>query len=199
MPNAPFIGANRRDDSYSYGRPFITGGTNYYFWPGTLFSTSTNASYTANTDWYAPLRIRTPFVFDRVAGEVTVTGANLRWGMYRADLNFQPVGPPLFDSGSIATGTTGVKTYTPGTPVFVEAGRYLTVVNTDTACNLREFRDATDAIMDPSLGSGAYPGRFSVSRTYAAFPTPGTAWTTVDTNPASPGGYSTFVFRALSL
>jgi hypothetical protein len=178
------------------GRPKGSG-TTYYVLPGAGINFPSTTTLTVNTDFYTPVWVATSIVVDQIAGEVTtlVAGQNLRFGLYAADVDLQPTGAPLIDSGDISTASTGVKTYTPGTPVTLPAGRYLQVVTTSASgCAIRYWRlgGAADTILGGNMIT-----TLSVGRTYAAFPTPGTAWTTA--NSAATGGYFTpYLFRVLT-
>lgn len=176
-PTAPFL-APERDTAFKDGRP-KAGGTTFYTLPGVpIHGTHTwTGGMASNEDHYFPLFVDTPIVVDQLAMEITTSSAgNGRMGLYRGDTDWQPVGGPLADSGDISTNSTGIKTYTPGTPIFLPRGPYLAV-----------YCQSSTATMWATLGSG--PGgivpsstiqgcsQIYASRTYAAFPTPGTAWT----------------------
>jgi hypothetical protein len=150
------------------------------------YTTISTLNPSAGTDYYEPWIAVAPLVIDRMAAEVTtnVASQNFRIGFYAATQDFQPTGPPLADSGDISTGTTGVKTYDPATPIFCPPGLYLSVLNTDT--NSASFRTATrgapmftGALAVTGLGGSMGVQRMYVPRTYAAFPNPGSAWTTI--------------------
>jgi hypothetical protein len=176
--SAPFIVPGR--DAYARRGRAKAAGTTFYHVPGvTLSSTSTWAPI-ANFDYYAPFFVETPTVVDSMACEVTTGGAgNFRMGFYAADTDWQPIGAPLADSGSISGVATGVKTYAPGTPVALPRGRYLTVFNGDTALvTYRRFDgNPPGSPLHPSFTSTPFLSIYGVSRAFAAFPTPGTAWT----------------------
>jgi hypothetical protein len=145
-----------------------------------MVTVSTQA-FSANFDIYVPFFTSTPIVVGLLSAEVTTldSAKNFRMGFYAADTDWQPIGAPLADSGDISTTTTGVKTYTPGTPILLSPGRYVSVVNTDTAT--AAFRvgrgHLPGSAMQPAMGTSLFAQQFNVSRTHAAFPTPGTAWT----------------------
>jgi hypothetical protein len=180
-PTAPFL-APERDERFKLGRA-KQGSTAYYTIPGWGGSTPGTAGAPAiNTDTYKPFVVQSPLVVDQMAFEVTtLQSGNARVGIYRADANLQPVGGPLADSGDISTNTTGVKTYTPGTPIYLARGRYLTVFNVSVAGVLcRSFRGIiSDQAADSILGASLIVDNMTVGRSYAAFPTPGTAWTAI--------------------
>lgn len=177
-PTSPFL-APERDQQFKRGRG-KQGSTSYYLIPGAQPTTTATISIAINTDVYHPLYVDTPIVVDQMAAEITSGGTgNMRIGLYEADLNWQPVGGPLMDSGNIDTSTTGVKTYTPGTAVYLRRGRYLSVYNSDLGPTLRIFRGSLpNGQLLTTLGTNANLKWMTVSRTYAAFPSPGTAWDT---------------------
>ena len=185
-PVSPFL-APDRDGAFKPGRIKAGGGTIYYTLPGaTASGASTTGGVTDGhgTDYYTPFFCDAPIVVDQMAFEVTTlsSGKNMRVGIYRADTDLQPTGAPLADSGDISVGTTGVKTYTPGTPLLLPRGRYLTVHNNDdnTATLLvRAYFFGYCGSGLPTTLAASYIQRLTVARTYAAFPTPGTPWTTV--------------------
>jgi len=181
MPTSPFLAPHRDDTAYTGWVTF--GGTVQLDLPGVLWSNTVSASaHSANIDRYAPFIVEAPRRFDRLYAEVTsaATGGNtMRLGIFRAGRAWQPSGGPLVDSGTIASDSTGVKTYTPSSPFILQPGRYMTVVNASALVTLRAYRGAClDGVpIDPLITSGGYNTDWQVSRTYAAFPTPGTAWT----------------------
>jgi hypothetical protein len=172
------------------------GGTTYYTVPGCTLATVATRGMTANEDAYAPWLTPTPIVIDQLAAEVTVAaGTNFRIGFYAATTDWQPTGAPLADSGNLDASTTGIKTYTPGTPISVPAGRYVSIVNCDGAPSLRAYRGNPNTGLDTALGATSIIVAQRVARTYGAFPTPGTAWTAID---VSSGGISHLVVYRVS-
>ena len=190
-PTAPFI-APERDQTLKAGRP-KAGATEYFVLPDVSFRLTSTLALTSGTDYYAPFFVDTPIMVDRLACEVTTGAAgNLRMGIYRADADWQPIGAPLVDSGSIAI-TVAVKTFTPSPLLYLKRGRYLTVLNHDTGSTFREVISHNAALgMVSTIGSSAMQSLWRVTRAYAAFPTPGTAWTT--TTAVSSGGLDYVVF-----
>lgn len=180
-------------------RPKSSGGTVYYAIPGVSLNNTTASSTTGNTDFYMPFFVATPVVVDQLALEVATleAGTNARMGLYAADRDCQPWGPPLADSGDISMATTGVKTYAPSTPIYLEPGRYLTVYN-HSGTGTATLRGTTAVIpmtgMNTTL-NGASIREMSVARAYAAFPSPGTKWDTVTTGT---GTFRCLVFLRLS-
>lgn len=178
MSWAPFLTPNR-DDALKQGRA-KGGGVTFYSIPGVAV-TGTQAVLTASTnkDYYAPWFAVTPLIIDQMACQiVSSTTGNLRMGFYAADADWQPLGAPMTDSGNIAI-TTAVKTYTPAAGIYIPRGRYVSVWNCDTACDPRLWRTSPPgSALVSALGASPFPEFFEVDRTYGAFPTPGTAWTT---------------------
>lgn len=200
MPTAPFL-APERDGPTKIGRPKIAGGAEQYTVPGVvLTAASTTGILTPGVDAYAPFWVGTPIVVDQLAFEVGTAasaGVTSRVGIYAADADWQPIGGPLADSGAIAVDSTGVKTYTPSSPIYLQRGRYVEVGNTSatTGPSVRLYAGSLITGIPTAMGN-LFVNKLSVARAYAAFPTPGTAWNTVGTA-ATPTMYFV-VFRVLA-
>lgn len=198
MPNAPFL-APERDSAYKPGRAKASG-TAQFCVPGVVFASVGTQSTAVNTDRYSPFIVDTPISIDQLACEVTTgVATNFRMGCYAADTDWQPVGAPLADSGDIDITSTGVKTYTPGTPLYLPRGRYLSIWNTGSNGGaMRAFQGASAArsgsVVLAAVGSSPYTTQLAVGRTYAAFATPGSAWTTTLTT-TTPGPYHVVLYR----
>ena len=178
-PQAPFI-APGRDEAFRIPRPRESGLT-YYTIPGVVNVGGTSTTTTANaTDYYGPFVIQSPIMVDRLAFEITTAQAtkNARVGLYSADEDWQARGAPLADSGDISVGTTGVKTYTPGTAIYLPRGAYLTVYASDsTTAAVRSYlSDPPGMVIDQNLGTTFHVQTLTGIRAYGAFPTPGSAW-----------------------
>jgi len=185
----PFITPTRSQE-IKVGRPKVDT-ANYYTIPGVFSTDQAPSTISANTDYYAPWYTPTPIGINELAFELT-TGSgsgNIRIGVYAANDNWQPVGNPLLDSGDIPVQTTGIKTYNPGFIVF-PPGRYVSVLNCSASVALM-LRTASPS-QNP-VESGQFLVNFSVGRTYAAFPTPGTAWTSAAGS--STPGYHYIVYQ----
>jgi hypothetical protein len=199
MPNAPFL-APERDQSFKLGRA-KAGGTPRFSLPGFLSTGTATLILNADQDRYCPAFFQTPAVVDQLAIEVTTnTASTVRIGIYAADTDLQPIGAPIMDSGTIDCSTTGVKTYTPGTPVYIPRGRYLSVLNSSaTPPSVRMWRGhlVGSSSLLVALGASPYGEQWSVARTYAAFPTPGTAWT-ADTGVTGSSGVAAIVVWRIS-
>jgi hypothetical protein len=131
-----------------------------------------------------------------MAAEIfTGSGTNFRIGLYAADLDWQPTGAPLADSGNLDASAQAVKTYTPGTPIYLPSGRYLSVLNADGTPTMRRatIEPINCSFLGDTIGSSFWGMDYYVSRTLAAFPTPGTKWTTF----TSGSGISAYVFYKL--
>lgn len=185
--------------SPAYGRPKASGGTVYYTIPGVTLSL-TNATinfFAAGTLYYSPFFVEAPLTADQLAFEVVTADAagNVRVGIYTATTDLQPRSL-VVDSGSISVASTGVKTYTPGTPVGLPRGRYLAVVQSDgTTVTLRQFDAMGTQALATGMGGSNNIRRFSKTSTYGALPASGTAW---DTANASGAGFSHWVFLRVS-
>lgn len=183
-PVAPFL-APERDELWVPGRAKRSG-VDYYTLPGVAFTAvGSGAAGGNNRDTYSSFFVSTPIRVDQLAFEVTTAATdNMRIGLYRADRDWQPRSGPLCDSGDIDLSTLGVKTYTPSSALFLSSGRYLTVYNKTAtgAPSCRHFEGRVSTPLAAALGGSATSMlyRFSVTRTHAAFPTPGTLWDTQD-------------------
>ena len=174
-PTSPILLASRSDERYADARTKRSGET-YYVIPGSAISATSTQTQVIDRDVYEVWFTPTPIVVDQMAFEVTTLAAgNARIGFYRADRDWQPYGAPLADSGDIATGTTGVKTYTPSTPVAVRPGRYLSVTNFSATPTIRVFRGGL-TFLESGLGASSMLLEMRFLRTYAPFPTPPSAW-----------------------
>lgn len=182
-PTAPFL-APERDEGTRQAWAKASGGGIAYSVPGVPgVSIGTKTLGSINNDYYMPVYVASPIIVDQLADEVTsaVVG-NHRIGLYRADKNWQPIGAPLADSGDISSNAVQVNTYTPGSAIYLARGRYLTVINcSSNAPSLRSLGGSPiqGSSLLSTLGTTAVAAGFFVSRTYAAFPNPGTAWTTI--------------------
>ena len=195
-PLSPFL-APERDSAFKAGRAKMAG-TTFNCMPGVWSTTVSSGNYTAGQDVYAPFEVRTPLVIDQLLAEVTTlfSGGNFRIGFYPAGTDWQPAAgaAPLADSGSILTTTTGVKTYTPGTPIFVPRGRYVSVFNVDNGtAAFRILKGGPLGLpLSSTLGGSIFLQTMVVERAYAAFPTPGTPWDIGNTSSLAPIEYQHF-------
>jgi hypothetical protein len=196
MPTAPFVAASR-DDLEAYGRPFITGGTEPWNIPGVGIGGVGTLAVSLGTDYYSPFYVDTPIVVSVLGTEVTTGAAgNMRIGIYRANRHCQPIGAPLADSGNLDTTSPAVKTYTPGTPLYLQRGRYLTIHNQSANITLRNatvFGDFYNVLRD-TIGTSSVLQQRKFTRTYAAFTTPGSEWN----DPSYSGSSSYEVFLRIS-
>jgi hypothetical protein len=161
------------------------GGATQYGVPGAVFNGVGTSALEINKARYTPFIVSRPVTITAFQFEVTSTpasAANVRVGIYRADLEGQPSGAPVYDSGSVAVanGFTGLKTTT-GLSVKLKPGTYLVVMNCDVALTVRTIV-APAFYLAAALGGAPMVRRFDVVQSYAAFPTPGTKWDTVITS-----------------
>jgi len=200
-PTAPFL-APERDPTFKRGRYKPSGGTNDYTVPGVpIFQMNSLHTLVASTDYYCGFFCDTPLICDQMAIEVTTlaAGANARLGIYPADTDMQPAAgaAPLTDSGNISVASTGVKTWTPAAPLYLPRGRYLMVITSDGAPVIRAATAAwLNSTINTALGTTPLDVRCQVARAYAAFPTPGTPWTSFAATIAN--NISTFIFLRIS-
>ena len=193
MPNAPFL-APERDSSWAMGRGKDAGV--YASLPGVTPSAAAQTSTGMNGPiWYTRFYCAAPIVVVSTQLEVTTLEAatNMRMAIYSADTSWQPTKLWL-DSGDVSSATTGVKTYTPGTPILLPRGRYLTgFQSSGSVAGVRCIPTtvAHAGILITAAMGASLSGTPRVTFTYGAFTDPGTAWTGVTTS--SSGGLA-FVF-----
>jgi hypothetical protein len=167
------------------GLPQISGGALQWGIPGLVFSGQATYALSANFLVYTPIYVQYPHTLTAWEFEVT-TGpagaANIAVGVYKADGTLQPVGAPLYDSGStaVANAFTGIKTAT-GLSITLLPGIFLVVTNVDTNMTLRCFT-AASTHLGAALGATSLGKSFHISQAYGAFANPGTLWTTLDTD-----------------
>lgn len=112
---------------------------------------------------------------DRLAIEMTASaaGANIRLGLTALDVDWNPTGAPLCDSGDISLASGGVKEYVLPSPLTLLPGRYATVSNQSASCSSRYYFFASPAWhMATTMGTTPYYYWAGKSRTYGAFPNP---------------------------
>jgi len=170
------------------------GSTTYYSTPGFWTVAATTSALVANYCFYFPYWVATPITVDQLAIEQTAAGAAgklMRFGLIAATKNWQPTGSALADSGNIAAdGANGVKTYTPGSPVTLPAGRYLGVIHSDGAPTLRAWAGAGLGDSHPTTLGANVNCFWRVSKALGAIDA--TAWDTVSTATAM---YTQIVLR----
>lgn len=141
------------------------------------------ASFSINTLRAIPVVMGKTTTIDQMAINVTVLGAssNARVGIYADNGNLYP-GALIVDAGSIATATTGVKTFTTGLPITLLPGLYwLAIVGNGTAPTIRSLAPtgvATVLGLDSALGT-AFGTSWTVAFTFATLPSTFTAGGTV--------------------
>lgn len=174
-----------------------SGGASQYAVPGATFSGVGTSALSAGAVRYTPFLVERPITITAQQFEVTTgpaSGANVRVGIYQADMENQPVGAALYDSGniSVASGFTGLKTAT-GLSVKLKPGLYLLATNCDVAMTLRTLISPAFHL-GASLGGAPMIRRFDATQTYGAFPNPGTKWTSAITSSTGFDYHAAFQF-----
>jgi hypothetical protein len=157
-------------------------GTPQWSVPGVVFSSQGTTAYAINTDQFQPFLVSTPLVVDRLVTEVTgasgSAGSLGRLALYHADPSWQPTAL-VVDAGTHATDSTGVYALTVATTLL--PGRYLTAQNSNGAnATFRTYRGGlalSGGQIINTMGTNPLIQRVNLSRTFAAFPADGTAWT----------------------
>jgi hypothetical protein len=150
-----------------------------YGLPGVAWTNLTTNSLAANFDYYSPFIVTKSAVVDGINAESTAvtTNGNIRYAIYNADTNLQPTS--LFtDFGDIAvTAATPAVYFRQVTPFTLQPGLYLLAFNRSVAgCTIRTYVGTGFAGPTPT----PWFRRGAVSRSYAAFPSTGISWTTMD-------------------
>lgn len=132
----------------------------------------TTAALVANTLYAMPLLIERRTQINSIQINVTTSRASsfIRIGIYD-DINLLP-NNLILDAGQIASGTTGIKNYSTGLPLFFKSGVYWLVCVTNSNPAIRGFATAglypilgLDAAMGVTQGLG-----YQVNFTFAALP-----------------------------
>lgn len=166
-----------------------SGGAAGWGLPGFTFIATSTVTLSSATDTYVPFYVANPngIVVTAIGLNKTTapSAGTLRWAIYEATAAGQPhaSNAPKYASGSLTlTAATGSLTET-GLSVSLAQGWYLLAVNPSTAVVARSGQTVAVNLPDDLSNSVVRGG--TVARTHAAFPTPGTAWTTLLSN--SPG------------
>jgi hypothetical protein len=171
----------------------ISGGATQWGIPSNMgFLNVGTSALVVNEVRYVPMRVDYPVTLTAWELEVSTgpaSAANLRLGIYAADTNLQPVGAPLYDSGSVAVAQsfTGIKTAS-SLSIALSPGMYLVALNCDVAMTVRTFTSPSPMIA-AALGATPMIQRVSASLTFGAYPNPGTVWTATN---ASASGLQNF-------
>jgi len=147
--------------------------------PGCDFQANSTQAVIANQVRYNGFIIQTPITIDQLVAEVVTTGTAtlLRMAIYAADTDWQPVGAPIVDGGTVSAASQAVVTI--AVNVVLQPGRYLTALNADGTATLRSWRgDGTRGGwgIAPALGAGSQNTIVTATQTFGSFPTPGTAF-----------------------
>lgn len=170
------------------GRP-KTGSTFGFVIPGVEAISSGTVTLSINQLRYEQFFVTTPITIDQLVTEITAGGAGAttyRIGIYNADTDWQPTSLVL-DAGTQAADVIAVKTLTLSTPLTLAPGRYLFAMNTDGTPTMRCVRGGS-MLGGLTAAFGVSPFVVSLVNTqaYAAFPSVGLAWSTLNTAGGSP-------------
>jgi hypothetical protein len=102
--------------------------------------------------------------------------SNLRYGIYKADSNFQPTGAPIYDSGDIPIGTTAAVYQKALQPLVLQPGAYLSSMIVQNTMTLRVAYGGFGGMDVRFDSTSPYYLLMRVPRTYGAYPTPGVEW-----------------------
>jgi hypothetical protein len=157
--------------------------------PGVEVQSAGSGVFTPGTNilYYMPIYVDAPLTVTGLVWEqtaVSAAGKTARTGLYAADVNYQPTGAPLVDSGTIATdGANGVKESTVSVPLA--AGRYLIAWHSDGGVTVRFVRGGQRLRgLNALLTANFLPADLSINTTYGVFASTPVAW-------AGLGGFGT--------
>lgn len=188
------------------GRP-LSGSTPVWQLPGIEPSdydaSRDKVSLTANEVRYQPVYVSTTITFDALGINVegAAGGGNSRFGLYEATTDWQPttssLGTPIFDSGSIATNSTGVKTATAASPITLPPGRYVMFIYSSGTPTLRVGRGGGRYMgYDITLSSALLTEGLVANKNFAT--SPPTTVTPYATLTTSGDGFAHSVFMRVS-
>ena len=150
--------------------------------PGMPIYSNFTALVNSNRLYYFPMYVRTPITVDQVTYEVTGAagaGEKLRFGIYEADINWQP-GDLVVASAELAIDAIAVVDGALASTTLQE-GRYLMCLTLEGGATFRMWRSPMRFIgATPNLGANTLPAIFRVGAAYAALNDPGTAYDTID-------------------
>lgn len=140
--------------------------------PGLSFLTVGTFALVANTDYYMPFIVTRPLVVDMIgfeSGTGPASAATVHQAVYAATDDLQPSGSPLITvSQSLSTSATGVFR-NQVTPVTLQPGSYLLVLNTSVAFTVRRMYGGFPSNISAAVGTSPFDVRWTASRTSAAY------------------------------
>lgn len=172
-----------RDQNFIVGSPGFGVITPPAGLPGASFLTAANVAQTVNRDHFVPFvctaSTQVGILYVNVAAG-PASDANVRFGIYRAAGNYEPASLVYDGAQSVATAFTGVKSHTPtfGDANTLDPGFYLLGTNIDVAMTFTTYPFASVAGVFLLTDFSAVVNAVYKSRTYGAFPDPG-SWDTL--------------------
>ncbi len=180
---SPKRGISLGDWKNTYGGRFNDEGTLQLSIPGVQGPSGvTTGVSTIDRVLYHPFVVDHPIQVDQLTITVTSAGAGsttARMGIYHADNEFQPLSL-VVDAGTVAVDSTGVKHLAVSPAELLLPGRYVMALNTDGTPTLRLIAVGIMMLggLDESFGTNPFVAELFATQTYAAFPDPGTQYTT---------------------
>ena len=165
----------------------VSGGAQNWSIPASVITALGSAQVlTANLVYYTPFVVFDPITLTSIAAEVTTlfAASNIRLGIYATTNAGQPTGAAVYDSGSLSSATTGVKSVT-GLTTALAPGRYVTAIVCDSATVAVRAAVISSPWSPTEIDAATFGGGGNiavylrrVALTYGAFPNTGPAWTT---------------------
>lgn len=166
------LDANSKVSESTLPKSVARNNTRYYSSPCNATALTT-AALTANVLYAMPLVLERRTTLNAIQINVTTSRAssNIRVGIYSDNGNLNPANL-IIDVGSQASTTTGIKTYTTGIPITLDAGVYWLVCVSNSNPAIRGFAVAGLIPMlglDAALGTAHGLG-YSINFTFAPLP-----------------------------
>ncbi len=166
------LDANNKIPESTLPKSVVRNNARYYSSPCNSTALTT-AAFTANVLYAMPLVLDRRTTINAIQINVTTSRAssNIRVGIYSDNGNLNPVNL-IIDAGSQASTTTGIKSYTTGIPVTLDAGIYWLVCVSNSNPAIRGFAVAgLIPILGLDAGMGVTHGLgYSISFTFAVLP-----------------------------
>lgn len=141
----------------------------FYNLPGVQLFETASKVLTTGFPYYLPFYCLSEARLERIQIEVMTAGAagtQARWGIYRANQNWQPDDLRHDNTALFSVSSTGVKQQTPTTnPIILPPGRYMAALKTDAVgLELRTVRGGIPgAGLQSALGANPFVGEMALN------------------------------------
>ena len=152
--------------------------------PGVTASGASTVAVAIDEVRYFPFVVDHPIQVDQLTIEVTSAGSastTARLGIYHADKNFQAT-TLVVDAGTVTVDSTGQKDLAVSPAEMLAPGRYMMAFNSDGTPTLRGVRAFGPWGLRDLITANPFIFGLRVTQTYAAFPDPGTQYTSTQSD-----------------